>query len=108
HLTDGELLAVMTFFEQQLREVGTERESNYLPIFALLLAAMMVLLMEPGLYANLFVREEHEYVDGPSQEEHHDDHGHESDTHSHNDQPPTDVPYAAQESKDTGSDPKQD
>jgi len=108
HLTDGELLAVMTFFEQQLREVGTERESNYLPIFALLLAAMMVLLMEPGLYANLFVREEHEYVDGPYQEEHHDDHGHEEDTHSHNDQPPAAGPDAAQESKDTGSDAKQD
>ncbi len=74
HLNDSELVAVMTFFEHQMRQVGTEEESNYLPIFALVLAALMVLLMEPGLYANLFVKEEHEYVDGPYQEEHHDDH----------------------------------
>jgi mono/diheme cytochrome c family protein len=74
HLNDGELLAVMTFFEHQMRQVGTEEESNFLPIFALVLAALMVLLMEPGLYANLFVKEEHEYVDGPYEGEHHDDH----------------------------------
>lgn len=73
HLTDGELDAVMTFFEHQLRQVGTERESNYLPIFALVLAALMILLIEPGLYATLFVKEEHEYVDGPYEEEHHHD-----------------------------------
>ncbi|MBX3460941.1 MAG: hypothetical protein KF696_13410 [Planctomycetes bacterium] len=77
HLTDAELEAVMTFFDYQLRQVGTERESNYLPIFALVLAALFILLMEPGLYANLFAKEEEpEYIDGPYQEEehHHDDH----------------------------------
>lgn len=73
HLTDGEMDAVMTFFEHQLRQVGTERESNYLPIFALVLAALTILLIEPGLYATLFAKEEHEYIDGPYEEEHHHD-----------------------------------
>ncbi|MCC7510752.1 MAG: cytochrome c [Planctomycetes bacterium] len=77
HLTDSELEAVMTFFDYQMRQVGTERESNYLPIFALLLAALFILLMEPGLYANLFAKEEKEFVDGPyAPEEHHHDDSH--------------------------------
>jgi hypothetical protein len=71
HLTDAEREAVMTFFNHQLRQVGTERESNYLPIFALFFAALLILVIEPGLYANLFVKEEHEYVDGPYQEDDH-------------------------------------
>lgn len=81
HLTDSELEAVMTFFDYQMRQVGTERESNYLPIFALLLAALFILLMEPGLYANLFAKEEEaEFIDGPYEPEvHHHDEDHEED-----------------------------
>lgn len=75
-LTEAELLAVTTFFEQQAREVGTERDSNYLPIFALLAAALLILLLEPSVLNVLFVKEDHEYVDGPYAEEHHGDHGH--------------------------------
>lgn len=78
-LTEAELLAVTTFFEQQAREVGTERDSNYLPIFALLAAALLILLLEPSVLNVLFVKEEHEYVDGPYAEEHHGGHEHKAD-----------------------------
>ena len=74
-LTEAELLAVNTFFEQQAREVGTERDSNYLPIFALLAAALLILLLEPSVLNVFFVKEDHEFVDGPYAEEHHGDHG---------------------------------
>jgi cytochrome c5 len=70
-LTDLELQAVATFFDDQLRRVGTERESNYLPILALIVAALGILLIEPGLYARMFVKEDKEYVDGPYEEEGH-------------------------------------
>ncbi|MEZ5993078.1 MAG: hypothetical protein R3E76_12060 [Planctomycetota bacterium] len=75
-LTEVELVAVNTFFEQAARETGTERDSNYLPIFALLLAALGIVLLEPGVLNILFVKEDHEYIDGPYAEEehHHDDH----------------------------------
>lgn len=75
-LNEAELKAVMTFFEDQTRQVGTEHQSNFLPIFGLILAALIIFLIEPGLVNNLFVEEGHEYVDGPYEEEHHDhDHG---------------------------------
>ncbi|MCA8916043.1 MAG: hypothetical protein KDB90_11570 [Planctomycetes bacterium] len=77
-LTEGELKAVTTFFEQQAREVGTEQDSNYLPIFALLVAALGILVLEPTVLNILFVKEDHEFVDGPYKEEdhHHDEHEH--------------------------------
>ena len=71
-LTEKELVAVNTFFEQAARETGTEQDSNYLPIFALLAAALGILLLEPGVLNILFVKEDHEYIDGPyAEEEHH-------------------------------------
>ncbi|MCB9892848.1 MAG: hypothetical protein H6839_00195 [Planctomycetes bacterium] len=77
-LTEGELKAVNTFFEQQAREVGTERDSNYLPIFALLAAALGILILEPSVLNVLFAKEGHEYIDGPyKEEEHHHDDSHE-------------------------------
>ena len=63
--TDEELDAMAAFFERTARQVGTERESNYLPIFALILAALAVLLLDGSLFGKLFVKEKHEYVDGP-------------------------------------------
>ncbi|MBK8207913.1 MAG: c-type cytochrome [Planctomycetes bacterium] len=105
HLTDSELEAVMTFFDYQMRQVGTERESNYLPIFALLLAALFILLMEPGLYANLFAKEEEaEFIDGPYEPEvHHHDEDHEADHgggYGHKPEAPkAEAPVAAEEPK---------
>ena len=72
-LTPGELSAVTTFFEQEAREVGTEHDSNFLPIFALLAAALGILILEPSVLNVLFAKEGHEFVDGPYEE---DDHGH--------------------------------
>ena len=85
-LTETELLLVTTYFEQAARDTGTEHTSNYLPIFALLLAALCILLLEPGVLNVLFAREHGpEYLDGPYKEEehHHDDHHEESHTASH-------------------------
>lgn len=79
-LTEVELVAVNTFFEQAARDTGTERDSNYLPIFALLVAALGIVLLEPGVLNILFVKNDHEYIDGPYAEEEHghgEDHGHE-------------------------------
>lgn len=70
-LTEGELKAVTIFFEQEAREVGTEQDSNYLPIFALLVAALGILVLEPSVLNVLFVKEDHEFVDGPYKEEEH-------------------------------------
>lgn len=78
-LTEKELVAVNTFFEQAARDTGTEQSSNYLPIFALLAAALCILLLEPGILNILFVKETHEYVDGPYVvEHHHPDEGHQT------------------------------
>jgi cytochrome c5 len=70
-LTDGELNVVMVFFEHMMRQTGTERESNYLPILALILAAFGILLVEPRLYTGMFVKDEHEEEDGPYAEDDH-------------------------------------
>jgi cytochrome c2 len=70
-LTDRELESVMVFFEHAMRQTGTERESNYLPILALILAALGILLVEPRLYASLFVKDEHDVDDGPYAEDDH-------------------------------------
>lgn len=76
-LTDEELEAVVTYFEFAARETGTEKSSNYLPILALLFAALTILLLEPGVVNLLFAREDHEYVDGPYKpEEHHGEEEH--------------------------------
>jgi cytochrome c2 len=74
-LTEGELKVVATYFEQAARETGTEETSNYLPILALLFAALGLLLLEPGIVNVLFAKEHGEYIDGPYKEEEH--HGHE-------------------------------
>lgn len=71
-LSPEESKAVMTFFEDQTRQVGTEHQSNFLPIFGLILAALFIFLIEPGLINNLFAEESEEFVDGPYEEEHHD------------------------------------
>lgn len=86
-LSPEESKAVMTFFEDQTRQVGTEHQSNFLPIFGLILAALFIFLIEPGLINNLFAEESEEYVDGPYEEEHHDHgpgHGH---GHGHGSKP---------------------
>jgi len=70
-LTARELETVMVFFEHAMRQTGTERESNYLPILALILAAMGILLIEPKLWASMFVKDEHEVDDGPYAEDDH-------------------------------------
>ena len=87
-LTEGELKAVTTFFEQQAREVGTEHDSNYLPIFALLVAALGILVLEPTVLNILFVKEDHEFVDGPYKEE---DHHHDEPHEEHDHKPESDV-----------------
>ncbi|MCB9936083.1 MAG: cytochrome c [Planctomycetes bacterium] len=103
-LTEAELLAVTTFFEQQAREVGTERDSNYLPIFALLAAALLILLLEPSVLNVLFVKEDHEFIDGPyAEEEHHD--GHES--HEHVAEQPAEASAKAEEKPAEASTPVQ-
>jgi cytochrome c2 len=94
-LTAGELEVVMTYFEQAMRSTGTERESNFLPILALILAALGILLIDPGLYASLFVKDEEE-EDGPYEP---DDH------HGHDDPEPEPEP-AASEVKAEKSDEK--
>ena len=75
-LTEAELLAVTTFFEQAARDTGTENTSNYLPIFALLAAALGILLLEPGVLNILFAKEGPEFIDGPYADEahHHEEH----------------------------------
>lgn len=70
-LTDAELKVVATYFEQAARDTGTERDSNYLPIFALLFAAISIILLEPGIVNVLFAKRHREYIDGPYKEEDH-------------------------------------
>lgn len=71
-LTGEEYDALITFFERAARDTGTEHQSNYLPIFALVLAALGIFVLDGSLFGKLFVDEDHEYVDGPYA----DDHGH--------------------------------
>lgn len=81
-LNDAELKVVATYFEQAARDTGTEHDSNYLPIFALLFAALGILLLEPGIVNILFAKEHGEYVDGPYKEDDH--HGHDDhEAHAH-------------------------
>jgi cytochrome c2 len=83
-LTQEELVVVNTFFEQAARDTGTEQDSNYLPIFALLAAALCILLLEPGILNILFVKEDHEFVDGPYKlEDHHPSDGSLTPGHGH-------------------------
>lgn len=81
-LTDAELNVVATFFEQTARETGTEHDSNYLPIFALLFAALCIVALEPGIVNILFAKEHGEYIDGPYKE---DEHGHGDHDEGHDD-----------------------
>jgi mono/diheme cytochrome c family protein len=71
-ITADEYASLIAFFERAARDTGTEHQSNYLPIFALILAALGIFLLDGSLFGKLFVEEEHEYVDGPYA----DDHGH--------------------------------
>lgn len=73
-LTEAELKLVATFFEQAARDTGTEQNSNYLPILALLFAALCIVALEPGIVNILFAKEHGEYIDGPYMEDDH--HGH--------------------------------
>lgn len=67
-----EMDSLITFFERAARDTGTETQSNYLPIFALILAALGIFVLDGSIFGKLFVQEEHEYVDGPyAPEEHH-------------------------------------
>jgi cytochrome c2 len=98
NLTDSELTALMTFFERQLREVGTERTSNYLPLIALILAAFSLLFIDGSFYSKLFVKAGPEAVDGPYEE---DDHGHGD--HGHSD-PEPEEPKAEDKPEDSSED----
>lgn len=71
-LSGEEYDALITFFERAARDTGTEHQSNFLPIFALILAALGIFILDGSLFGKLFVEEKHEYVDGPYA----DDHGH--------------------------------
>lgn len=71
-ITAEEYASLIAFFERAARDTGTEHQSNYLPIFALILAALGIFVLDGSLFGKLFVEEEHEYVDGPYA----DDHGH--------------------------------
>ena len=84
-LTPAELKALATFFEQAARDTGTEKDSNYLPIFALLFAALGIILLEPGVVNILFAKEHGEYVDGPYKEDDH--HGHDDHEEKAEDKP---------------------
>lgn len=79
--TEAELKVMATYFEQAARETGTEHSSNYLPIFALLFAALCIIALEPGIVNILFAKEHGEYIDGPYKEDDH--HGHEEGVHEH-------------------------
>jgi cytochrome c2 len=71
-LNGEELDMLITFFERAARDTGTETQSNFLPIFALILAALGIFVLDGSIFGKLFVHEEHEYVDGPyTAEEHH-------------------------------------
>jgi len=72
-ITADEYQSLIAFFERAARDTGTERDSNYLPIFALVLAALCIFVLDGSLFGKLFVEEDHEYVDGPYAA---DDHGH--------------------------------
>ncbi|MEE9311465.1 MAG: hypothetical protein V3V10_03530, partial [Planctomycetota bacterium] len=76
NLSESELNSLMTFFERQLREVGTERTSNYLPVIALILAAFSLMFIDGSFYGRLFAKSGPETVDGPYEEDdhHEDDH----------------------------------
>ncbi|MBX3474926.1 MAG: c-type cytochrome [Planctomycetes bacterium] len=71
-LTGEEYGALIAFFERAARDTGTEHQANFLPIFALILAALGIFVLDGSLFGKLFVEEDHEYVDGPYA----DDHGH--------------------------------
>lgn len=71
-ITTEEYTSLIAFFERAARDTGTEHQSNFLPIFALILAALGIFVLDGSLFGKLFVEEEHEYVDGPYA----DDHGH--------------------------------
>ncbi|MCF6228872.1 MAG: cytochrome c [Planctomycetes bacterium] len=74
NLSEVELNSLMTFFERQLREVGTERTSNYLPVIALILAALSLMFIDGSFYGRLFAKSGPEAEDGPYEEDdHHDD-----------------------------------
>lgn len=70
-VTGEELDSLITFFERAARDTGTERQSNFLPIFALILATLGVFVLDGSLFGRLFVEEDHEFVDGPYAEEQH-------------------------------------
>ncbi len=72
-ITEDEYDSLITFFERAARDTGTETQSNYLPIFALILAALGIFVLDGSLFGKLFVEETEEYVDGPYAPE---DHGH--------------------------------
>lgn len=72
--------ALITFFERAARDTGTEVQANFLPIFALIVAAVGIFIFDGSIFGKMFVHEDHEFVDGPYAEE---DHGHGHDDHGH-------------------------
>jgi len=70
-IDEEEYDALITFFERAARDTGTEHQSSLLPIFALILAALGIFVLNGSIFGKLFVHEDHEYVDGPYAPEHH-------------------------------------